>query len=95
MFGDGDLTLRTLKLWNTLESSGVLLEFADVCPGASSARHYAATLNPLISCGGEYRFNPIHDVIQNVFSMCTYGTNIVEIRLHHLLHVLHGSRLWG
>ena len=29
MFGDGDLTLRTLKLWSTLEISGVLLEFAD------------------------------------------------------------------
>ena len=26
MFGDGDLTLRTLKLWSTLEISGVLLE---------------------------------------------------------------------
>ena len=29
MFSDGDLTLRTLKLWSTLEISGVLLEFAD------------------------------------------------------------------
>jgi len=30
MFGDGDLTLSTLKLWSTLEISRVLLEFADV-----------------------------------------------------------------
>ena len=29
MFSDGALTLRTLKLWSTLEISGVLLEFAD------------------------------------------------------------------
>ena len=29
MFGDGDLTLRTLKLWSTLEISRVLLVFAD------------------------------------------------------------------
>ena len=30
MFGDGDLTLSTLKLWSTLEISRVLLVFADV-----------------------------------------------------------------
>ena len=30
MFGDGDLTLSTLKLWSTLEFSRVFFVFADV-----------------------------------------------------------------
>ena len=46
MFSDGDLTLRTLKLWSTLEISGVLLEFADDCHEYDmSLKHKKATLS--------------------------------------------------
>ena len=49
MFGDGDLTLRTLKLWSTLEISGVLLEFADGGESASCLHENGSAGGPLAS----------------------------------------------
>ena len=53
MFGDGDLTLSTLKLWSTLEFSRVFLVFADGLDPALLAladtrnRHYHMPPGPI------------------------------------------------
>ena len=57
MFGDGDLTLSTLKLWSTLEFSRVFSVFADVEGTAAQLKRGVTPLQLFLSINKDLAYS--------------------------------------